>query len=102
MKKLLILLLFVAYPAYSQHLADDTDPGDPVNDIELPLTAETAAELIAIETGGKILSSKEVDLGTATPGTLYFRVKVLLDKKGIIKIYLLDAHTGHKPKPAKI
>ena len=102
MKRLLILLLFIYQPAYSQHLADGINPGDPINEIELPLTAETAAELIAVETGGKILSSTEIYLGATASGTLHFRVKVLLDKKGIIKIYLLDAQTGHKVKPTEI
>jgi len=44
---------------FAAHLPDDIEPGDAVNDIQLPLTRESAAELVRIESEGKVLSVDE-------------------------------------------
>jgi membrane-associated protease RseP (regulator of RpoE activity) len=85
----LVLPLF----SYSDHLADDIEPGDGINEIELPLTKKSAAELIHLETQGKILSVDE----QKTNGRTIFKIKVL-HSGGKIKHYLLDANTAHPPK----
>jgi len=87
-----ILFLMLPLSIFSAHLPDDIEPGDGVNDIQLPLTKASAAELIRIESKGKILSvdKKEVQ------GKTLFRIKVLHDN-GKIKIYRLDPLTGHPP-----
>ena len=87
---LFIFTLSVA--VFAAHLPDDIEPGDAVNDIQLPLTKESAAELVRIESKGKVLSvDKKSDNGKTI-----FRVKVLHDN-GKIKVYRLDSNTGHAP-----
>jgi len=79
--------------SYAAHMPDDIEPGDSINDIQLPLTKESAAELIQVETHGKILSVTE----KKKAGKLIFRIKVLLSD-GMIKVYQLDPNTGHVPQ----
>jgi len=74
------------------HLADDIEPGDGINEIQLPLTKASAAELIRIESKGKVLSVDKKKV----KGKMLFRVKVL-HNDGKIKIYQLDPSTGHAP-----
>lgn len=90
----LVALIFLALPfsLFAKHLADDIEPGDGVNEIQLPLTKESAAELIKMETNGKILSVEETPYGDK----FIFKIKVLHDN-GKIKIYRLDPQTAHKP-----
>lgn len=87
-----ILTLTLGVAVYAAHVPDGVEPGDSVNEIQLPLTKESAAELIRIETKGKILSVNKKQ----QEGNIIFRVKVLHDN-GKIKIYRLDAETGHPP-----
>ncbi|MFW5426568.1 MAG: PepSY domain-containing protein [Methylophagaceae bacterium] len=61
--------------------------------IQLPLTKQTAAEIIQLESSGKILS---VDKDEADKKVI-FLIKVLHDD-GKIKIYKLDASTGLPPE----
>jgi uncharacterized membrane protein YkoI len=61
--------------------------------VELPLTQQSAAEIIQLESSGKILSvnNQEKD------GEILFLIKVL-HTDGKIKIYSLEASTGLPPK----
>jgi|GEM_PF-586642 len=73
-------------------LVDDIEPGDNVNEIQLPLTKRTAAELVRVESEGKVLSVDKVQ----HKGKSIFRVKVLHDD-GKIKLYRIDPQTGYEP-----
>jgi len=85
-----ILIIFaLSNSAFSAHISDDVEAGDGVNDIQLPLTKESAAELVRIESQSKVLSVDEQEHN----GQMIFRVKVLLDGK--IKVYLIDPLTAH-------
>lgn len=86
-----LLSLFILSPSiYAKHLPDDIQPGDGINEIQLPLTKESAAELVKVESNGKVLSvDEELHLGK-----IIFRVKVL-HQDGKIKIYRLDRESGH-------
>lgn len=87
-----IILLSLSAPLFAKYLADDIEPGDGVNEIQLPLTKESAAELIRIESKGKILSVEEKPYR----GKFVFNIKVLHDD-GKIKIYRVDPQTAHEP-----
>ena len=87
-----IILLTLSAPLFAKYLADDIEPGDGVNEIQLPLTKESAAELIRMESKGKILSVEEAP----HKGKFIFKIKVLHDD-GKIKIYRLDPQTAHAP-----
>lgn len=87
-----IMLLTLSVPLFAKYLADDIEPGDGVNEIQLPLTKESAAELIRMESKGKILSVEEKPY----KGKFIFNIKVLHDD-GKIKIYRLDPQTAHLP-----
>ncbi|HDZ16504.1 MAG TPA: hypothetical protein ENI26_11335 [Methylophaga aminisulfidivorans] len=65
-------------------------PGNNINEIALPLTKDTAAELAKIETAGKVLSVDEERYGNR----IVFRIKVL-HNNGKVKIHRLDRDTGH-------
>ncbi|NQZ54233.1 MAG: hypothetical protein HRT93_08285 [Piscirickettsiaceae bacterium] len=86
------ITLSLTLNVFAAQLPDDIEPGDGVNDIQLPLTKESAAELVQIEQQGKILS---VDSNKHN-GKIIFRVKVL-HENGKIKVYRLDRETGHPP-----
>ena len=85
-------LLMLSLTVNSAQLVDDIEPGDGVNEIQLPLTKQSAAELIRVEYQGKVLS---VDRNRFKGKTI-FRVKVLHDN-GKIKFYRLDPLTGYAP-----
>tara|TARA_R110001606_G_scaffold399222_2_gene582485 strand:+ start:147011 stop:147304 length:294 start_codon:yes stop_codon:yes gene_type:complete len=87
-----IILLTLSAPLFAKYLADDIEPGDGVNEIQLPLTKESAAELIRMESKGKILSVEEAP----HKSSFIFKIKVLHDD-GKIKIYRLDPQTAHAP-----
>lgn len=87
-----IIILSLPYSLFANHLADDIEPGDGINEIQLPLNKESAAELIRMETKGKILSVDEAP----HKGKIIFKIKVLHDD-GKIKIYRLDPLTAHRP-----
>jgi len=89
---LTIILFILPLSVFAAHLADDIEAGDSVNEIQLPLTKASAAELIRIESKGKILSVDKKQL----KGKKIFRIKVL-HNNGKIKIYRLDPITGHRP-----
>ena len=86
------LIISLSTSVFSDHLADDIEPGDGTNEIQLPLTKESAAELIRLESEGEVLS---VDT-RKHKNAIIFRVKVLHDN-GKIKFYSLDPKTGHPP-----
>ena len=90
---LIISLLTFSTIIFSAPLADDIEPGDSINEIQLPLTKTSAAELIRLESKGKVLSVEEKHVSNVT----LFRVKVL-HNDGKIKIYSIDKATGHPPK----
>lgn len=87
-----ITLLSLSQPILANYLADDIEPGDGVNEIQLPLTKESAAELIRMETDGKILSVDEAQY----LDNIIYKVKVL-HENGKIKIYRLNPQTAHEP-----
>ena len=87
-----ILFFMLPLSVSAAHLADDIEPGDGINEIQLPLTKASAAELIRIESKGKVLSVDKKKV----KGKMLFRVKVL-HNDGKIKIYQLDPSTGHAP-----
>lgn len=86
----LLLFLLISAPLSARMLPGDIEPGSSINDITLPLTAHTAAELAQVETGGKILSVEEVE----KKDRIIFRVKVL-HANGKVKIHRFDGKTGH-------
>jgi len=88
-----LLLLSFMVPAYSARLADDIEPGDGVNEIQLPLTKESAAELIRVESGGKILAVDE----HKHKNKIIFKIKVL-HSNGKVKYHYIDPMTAHPPK----
>jgi hypothetical protein len=42
----IFMILSLSAPLFAKYLADDIEPGDGVNEIQLPLSKESAAELI--------------------------------------------------------
>ncbi|PHS30436.1 MAG: hypothetical protein COA95_09095 [Methylophaga sp.] len=66
------------------------------HDIQLPLTKQSAAELIQLESHGKILSVEQ----SKTAEKTFFLIKVLYDN-GEIRLHYLDASTGLPPKPTR-
>ncbi len=86
---LFALCLSVTVQADEQ-LPYENAPGNSINEIELPLTRHTAAELAKVETDGKILS---VDEETRN-NQVIFRIKVL-HNNGKVKVHRSDRDTGH-------
>lgn len=87
---LLLLLTPVALLAADETIPYEQQPGNSINEIVLPLTKHTAAELAKVETNGKILSVDEQRNGAQ----IIFRVKVLHDN-GKVKVHRFDRDTGH-------
>lgn len=87
---LLLIIMLMGLPAMADHLPYDLEPGSSVNEITLPLTKHTAAELARIETGGKVLSVDEERRNKH----VIFRVKVL-HNDGKVKVHRIDRDTGH-------
>lgn len=87
---LLICMLFSLPALADESIPYEQQPGNSINEIALPLTKNTAAELAKVETGGKILSVDEERRGEA----VVFRVKVLHDN-GKVKVHRIDRDTGH-------
>lgn len=87
-----ITFLGLSLALFATQLEDDIEPGEGIHEIQLPLTKESAAELIRMESKGKILSVERASF----IDKFIYKIKVLHDD-GKIKIYLLDAHTAHKP-----
>ncbi|MBD3633558.1 MAG: hypothetical protein HUJ23_01450 [Methylophaga sp.] len=87
---LLISLLLSPFVHADDSIPYEQQPGNIINEIALPLTKHTAAELAKIETGGKILSVDEQRAGKNT----IFRVKVL-HNNGKVKVHRIDRDTGH-------
>ncbi|PHS69479.1 MAG: hypothetical protein COB23_05860 [Methylophaga sp.] len=85
----IILMMTLSTAVSANHLPDDIEPGDVVNDIQLPLTKKSAAELAHIETGGKVMSIEQKQ----KHGQVYFSAKVLHDN-GKVKIYRYDRNSG--------
>jgi uncharacterized membrane protein YkoI len=79
---LFILLGTSAYAAQS-----------PDGEVQLPLTKQSAAEIIQHKSKGKILSVDKDEVGKKN----IFLIKVIHDD-GKIKVYKLDASTGLPPK----
>jgi uncharacterized membrane protein YkoI len=87
---LLISLLLSPIVHADDHVPYEQQPGNIINEIALPLTKHTAAELAKIETGGKILSVDEQHQGDS----VIFRVKVL-HNNGKVKVHRIDRDSGH-------
>lgn len=87
---LLIFMLFSLPSQADEQIPYEQQPGNSINEIALPLTKHTAAELAKIETGGKILSVNEERRG----GMVIFRVKVL-HNNGKVKVHRFNRDTGH-------
>lgn len=88
---LLLITLMYSLPGQAdEQMPYEDQPGNSINEIALPLTEHTAAELAKIETGGKVLSVDRIKQGDFT----IFRVKVLHDN-GKVKIHRIDRDTGH-------
>lgn len=87
---LLIFLLLSPFVHADDSVPYEQQPGNIINEIALPLTKHTAAELAKIETAGKILSVDEHQTGD----NVIFRVKVLHDN-GKVKVHRIDRDTGH-------
>lgn len=86
----LISCLF-SMPTMAETAPESGVSADYVNNIALPLTKETAAELAKTETGGRVLSvqeetQEEIEL---------FRVKVLHDN-GTVRTYRIERVTGKR------
>ncbi len=93
MYKVFLLLLLSTSSVLTiadDHLPYEQEPGNNINEIALPLTDHTAAELAKVETGGKILSVDEEHYGNK----IIFRVKVL-HNDGKVKIHRFDRDSGH-------
>lgn len=88
---LLLLILLAPLSVFAdESVPYEQQPGNSINEIMLPLTKHTAAELAKIETNGKILSVDEQRHGDK----VIFRVKVLHDN-GKVKVHRFDRDTGH-------
>lgn len=88
---LLMSLLLLALPLQAdEHIPYEQQPGNIINEIALPLTKHTAAELAKLETGGKILSVDEENRNDM----VIFRVKVL-HNNGKVKVHRINRDTGH-------
>ncbi len=83
--RLFFTLLILSTMSISSAWAEDT--------IELPLTKQSAADIIQAKSKGKILSVDK----DKTSKNIIFLIKVL-HKDGKVKIYKLDASTGLPPK----
>ncbi len=80
---IIIALLFLSSPVFSAHVEAE---------MKLPLTKESAAQLVKSESKGKILTIETKNINNKD----IFRIKVLHDS-GRMKIYLIDPETGHSP-----
>jgi membrane-associated protease RseP (regulator of RpoE activity) len=88
---LLLSLLMLGLPVMAdEDIPYEQQPGNSINEIALPLTKHTAAELAKIETGGKILSVDEQE----GDNSVIFRVKVL-HNNGKVKVHKFNRDTGH-------
>jgi len=87
----LLLALCLSVPVQADELPPyENSPGNSINEIELPLTRHTAAELAKVETNGKILSVDE----ESRDNKVIFRIKVL-HNNGKVKVHRIDRDTGH-------
>lgn len=87
----LLLALCLSMPLLAdESLPYEHAPGNNINEIALPLTRHTAAELAKIETDGKILSVDE----ETHDNKVIFRIKVL-HNNGKVKVHRIDRDTGH-------
>jgi uncharacterized membrane protein YkoI len=88
-KIIFFILLSVSLSAFARQLPDDIEPGSSANDISLPLDKHSAAELVRVETHGKVLSVDTLE----RKGEKIFKVKVL-HRNGKVKNYLINANTA--------
>jgi len=88
---LILVMLTLPLSGYTDHLPPEAEAGTSINDIALPLTKKTAAELAQVETGGRVLSVDQEQYQNHT----IFRVKVL-HQDGKVKTYRLDRQTGYQ------
>lgn len=88
---ILLLLLITALPVSAdESVPYERQPGNSINEIRLPLTRHTAAELAKVETQGQVLSVEE----DWQDNRVIFRVKVL-HNSGKVKVHRFDRNTGH-------
>ena len=85
----LLALVVMSSPVWAEHVPDHGTSGRSTNNIQLPLTKNTAAELARIRSGGKVLSVDKQRKGNQ----IIFRVKVL-HNNGKVKVYRIDRDTG--------
>ncbi|AFJ01220.1 hypothetical protein Q7C_35 [Methylophaga frappieri] len=85
------MILFMPSLVVARELPDDIEQGTSVNNISLPLTEITAAELAHVETGGRVLSV-HFEYFEEEP---IFRVKVLHDN-GMVKTYRIHRDNGQR------
>lgn len=93
-QRILVYLLFAVFSTFvfAKSLPDDIEPGDGINEIKLPLNKKSAAELVRIETKGKILSVDKEKVN----GKNIFIVKAL-HNNGKVKNHYVDPQTGRAP-----
>ncbi len=95
LRRVFIYLFFTVLSSVSiaKSLPDDVEPGDGINEIQLPLNKKSAAELVRIETQGKILAVEK----ERYKGKKIFKVKTL-HKSGKVKNHFIDPQTGRAAK----
>jgi hypothetical protein len=87
---LVVLFLLANTPVFAKEdLPYEKQPGNSINEISLPLTKQSAAELAKVETDGKVLSVERVGIGR----NIIFKVKVL-HKNGNVKSHRFIGETG--------
>ena len=94
-QRIFVYLFFAIFSTFAlaKSLPDDVEPGDGINEIQLPLNKKSAAELVRIETKGKILSVDKENY----KGKNIFKVKTL-HANGKVKNHFIDPQTGRAPK----
>jgi len=88
---LILISCLCSMPTMAESASETGVAVDAVNNIALPLTKETAAELAKVETGGRILSVHEEKLEEID----LFRVKVL-HENGTVRTYRIERDTGKR------
>lgn len=88
---LLLISCLISLPALAELSSETGVTTDALNNIALPLTKETAAELAKAETGGRVLSVLEEQRDKIA----LFRVKVLHDN-GTVRTYSIERDTGKR------
>jgi len=86
---IICLLSLVPLAIHAEHVSGNSHADHSAGHLQLPLTQESAAELIRSETGDKVLSVDSEKVENET----FFRVKVI-SKQGRVKVYRVASSTG--------